>query len=281
MHPTSEFSLIEQLALWRKDRRGFGVLISAAGLAGLLCIFCPVSIAQNSPPTLEFDTFIPTIEKMKYAVAPVDCLAVNGAESKVLDRMGTGFLVSESGDFLTAAHVIRELEKVDPACPKTVITLPAPKWRPEARTEQMRWFPFKSSDCRIDDSIDVAKCKLSEDLSVSIREFHLKIAPVEFEWNLPRDGAQVAFTGFPLKARDPMTFRAGVAAYRMQGRDEPIPELVLDHTALTGFSGSPVYLADGRVVAILVGNGRAEATGITIARPASTWREMLAERPSK
>jgi hypothetical protein len=133
------------------------------------------------------------------------------------------------------------------------MTLPALGWRPEARTEQLRWFPFKGSDCRIDDIIDVAKCKLSEDLSVGIREFRLKILSAQFEWNPPRDGAQVAFTGFPLQARDPMTFRAGVAAYRIPRTTESIPELVLDHAAFPGFSRSPVYLADERVVAILVG----------------------------
>ena len=62
---------------------------------------------------------------------------------------------------------------------------------------------------------------------------------------------------------------------------ESIPELVLDRAALPGFSGSPVYLADGRVVAVLVGNGTGEATGITVARPASICREMLAEGPSQ
>jgi hypothetical protein len=269
---------MELFAIKRQAKR---IDICATGLAGLLWIFCPIGIAQNSPPALIADPFIPAIEKMKLAVAPLDCLALNGAESKILERMGTAFLVSEAGDFLTAAHVIREMQKREGACPTTATTLPSPEWRPEARTEQMRWFPFKISDCKIDDILDLAKCKLSEDLSVRIREFHLKVASVQFEWNLPRDGTQVAFTGFPLEARDPMTFRAGVAAYRMPWRDQPIPELVLDHTALPGFSGSPVYLADGRVVAILVGNGTAEATGITVARPASICREMLAEGPSQ
>jgi hypothetical protein len=172
----------------RPSRRRFGASC-ASGLAGLLWIFCPIGVAQQSPLMLQVDPFIAAIEEMKYALAPVDCLAANGAESKVLERMGTAFLVSGAGDFLTAAHVVREMQKVERECPTTVITLPGRDWRPEAPTEQMRWFPF--------------------------------------------------------------------------------------------FSGSPVYLADGKVVAILVANGKSEATGITVARPASMWREMLAERPSK
>jgi hypothetical protein len=240
-----------------------------------------IGVAQKSPPTSPADPFIPAIEKLKHAVASLDCLAVNGAESKILERMGSAFVVSVTGDFLTAAHVIAEMQKDEGACPTTAITFPADEWRPGARSEQMRWFPFKGSDCRIDNAIDVAKCQLSEDLSVRIRELHLEIAAVQFEWNLPPDGAQVAFTGFPLQARDPMTFRADVAAYRTTSSAELFPELVLDHAALPGFSGSPVYLADGRVVAILVSTGKGEATGISVARPASLLREMLAERAPK
>src|SRR5215469_14374681 len=105
----------------------------------------------------------------------------------------------------------------------------------------------------------------SGDLLARIRKLHLKA--VQFEWNIPPDGTQVAFTGFPLEARDPMTFRAHVAAYRTPWPNEPTPELILDHGSLPGFSGSPVVLADGKVVAILVRDGKPEATGTAIARP--------------
>ena len=46
-------------------------------------------------------------------------------------------------------------------------------------------------------------------------------------------------------------------------------------------SGSPIYVADGSVVGILVKDGKEEATGITIARPVSLVREMLAPQPIK
>jgi hypothetical protein len=78
------------------------------------------------------------IEKLKHAVASLDGLAaVSGAESKILERMGTASSLS-AGDFLTAAHVFRELQKGERACPTAAITLPAHEWRPEAHTEEMR-----------------------------------------------------------------------------------------------------------------------------------------------
>jgi len=157
------------------------------------------------------------------------------------------------------------MQKSDDSCPTPAITLAAGDWRPEVRTEQMFWFPFRTEECQIDSAVDVALCRPSGDLPARIRRLH-KAVPVRFEWNVQPDGAQLAFTGFPLEARDPMTFRAHIAAYRTMQRDLPTHELLLDHASLPGFSGAPVYLADGRVVAILLKDGQPEAPGIAIAR---------------
>jgi hypothetical protein len=70
-----------------------------------------------------------------------------------------------------------------------------------------------------------------------------------------------------------------VAAYWIPWADDAIPQLIIDHPTLPGFSESPVYLADGRIVAILVKNGKGEASGVTIARPASAFREMIGKKP--
>jgi hypothetical protein len=72
----------------------------------------------------------------------VDCLAINSTESRILERIGSAFLVSGAGDFLTAAHVILEMHNPERSCPTPAIVLPAGAWHPEARTEPMRWFPF-------------------------------------------------------------------------------------------------------------------------------------------
>jgi hypothetical protein len=133
----------------------------------------------------------------------------------------------------------------------------------------------------MDRSLDNALCPPGEDLSVRKHDLHLKATPVQFDWAIPPDGTHVAFTGFPLRARDPMTFRADVAAFRVPWPDESMPELVLDHGALPGFSGSPVYLANGKVVGILVKDGKDEAAGAGSMLPVSAFREILRERLQK
>ena len=135
-----------------------------AGLVGVLWIFCPTGIAQKAPPALRVDPFIHAIERMKRSVASMDCLVVNGDQAKIVERAGSAILISEAGDFLTAAHVIQEMQKDDHFCPTLAIDFPVGDYRPEAPNEQVRWFPFKTSNCRVDSALDIAVCPLSEDV---------------------------------------------------------------------------------------------------------------------
>lgn len=226
------------------------------------------------------DPFIGAVETMKRSVAPVTCMVMQGSEAKILYYAGSAFFISGAGDFLTAAHVIRDIQKGERPCPLSAITIPLDNWHPEVRNEGVAWSSFNASECRIDSDSDLASCRLKDDISQS--KFESKIAPVKFEWSIPPDGTQVAMTGFPMNARDPMTLRAALSGYLIRWQDEsPIPALVLDRTAWPGYSGSPVYLSDGRVIGILIAVAKDEALGMTIARPAWLIRGLLAEKPKK
>lgn len=163
---------------------GFGSHRSVAAMLGLLSTLCPIAIAQKAPAALRDDPFIQAIETMKHAVAHVDCLGVSGGLPELIDRVGSAFFISEEGNFLTAAHVIQEIQR-SKRCPNSAITLPAGDWRPEARTENMAWFPFTTSNCRVDEVLDIAVCRLSQDLSARRWELHLRAEPVAFDWNIP------------------------------------------------------------------------------------------------
>jgi hypothetical protein len=239
---------------------------------------------QNPPASAAGDPFIGAIETMKQSVARLACIAANGDESRTLDRPGSAFFLSRAGDFLTAAHVILDMQQRERTCPISAISIPVENWDPDARNEPQVWFPFRIPDCNFDRELDVAACKPVDDLSVPRPRMAFKITPVKFEWSNPPDGAYVVFTGFPLRAREPMTSRGAVAARRTIWREEKaLPELVLDRAAWPGSSGSPVYLIDGSVidgsvVGILLKGGMEEATGTTLVRPASVIREFLVEK---
>jgi V8-like Glu-specific endopeptidase len=238
---------------------------------------CGDGLSQDAPTVPAKDPFAGAVETMKNSVAPLICVTANDAGPQHLSRRGTAFFVSASGEFLTAAHVILQMQNDDPRCPIPAVTLPLHRWQPNEANESVAWFSFKIPNCVIDVQIDVADCSLINDLSVPRRALTFKIVPVKFEWNLPSDGTQVAFTGFPMNARDPMTFRADVAAYRPVWRNEKvIPELLLDRAAWPGSSGSPVFLPDGKVVGILIAARTEEGTAMTSLRPVSAVRELLA-----
>jgi hypothetical protein len=231
-----------------------------------------LGLALSPAVTAQIEPFVATIETIKQSVVPMDCISASPDEAKILKRVGTAFLISELGDFLTAAHVIEYMEKDAGPC-KLAFTVPVGGWQEFATDERMFWFPFKKSDCEIDSLDDVAKCRLSEDLQADISKLHLKA--VKLERGIPPDGAQLAFSGFPLEIRDPMTFRGHLAAYRGVHPKLLKPELIVDHPALPGFSGAPVYMVDGNVVGVLVGDGRSDAPGTTVVRPVQAFYEKL------
>jgi hypothetical protein len=144
----------------RANRRGFRAY-NAAGLVACFGIVSPASFAQKAPPAIGVDPFIPAIETVKHSVGSLDCLAVSGAEATILKRVGSAFLVSQEGDFSTAAHVVMDMQKGGDPCPTPAITLPAGDWRPDSPTEQMLWFPFRTADCGVDKAVDVAQCRPS------------------------------------------------------------------------------------------------------------------------
>ena len=241
---------------------------------------CMARGGQDAPANRAIDPFIGAVERMKHSVVPLACVSVNGADSKLLGRLGTAFFLSTSGEFMTAAHVVLDMQKNDPPCPVTAVILPRNKtWDPSALDEPSEWFAFSIRSCVIEKDLDVAKCPLSDDPFNQKVGRDFEIVPVKFDWSIPPDATQVAFTSFPMNVRDPMTFRANVAAYRPVWRSEKVvPELVLDRGAWPGSSGSPVFLSDGRVIGILIASRTEEGATMTTLRPASAVRAVLTGR---
>ena len=126
------------------------------GPVGLLWIFSLADAGPKPNSAAGGDPFIGAIETVKRSVASLDCLSVSGSESRILERVGSAFLLSATGDFLTAAHVIAAMQNPEGSCPTPALTFPAGDWHPGARTEDMRWFPFQASRCRMDPSLDIA-----------------------------------------------------------------------------------------------------------------------------
>ena len=239
----------------------------------LICASATVSGAQGT----ETDRFVPAIEAMKRSVTTLVCLTGTGPDAKGSAHLGTGFFVSAKGDFITAAHVIfADVDRGESRCKYSAALLPHGRWTPEAPEEDFAWFEFKPSECKTMAAIDLVRCKLPDESLV--KRPSIRIEPVAFDENVPPDGSEAAFTGFPLSMRDPVTSLAIVATYRVERRGTTtISRIVLDRSAWTGTSGSPVYLSNGRVIGVVVEKGTGEAEGITLVRPTHAFHEILEE----
>jgi len=172
-----------------------------------------------------------TIAEVKPAVFPVVCAALNqGNEFRVVQMMATGFLINPQGGFLTAGHVVEDLDKfaAEHHCFGAIFLAIVS----EAAQDlvQTRWFRIRS--CQSDHKLDLAACSLSEnpfeDAALRNRIGTLKLDSL-FQF---ADGTPVAFSGFPLEMGRPLTSKASIAA-RYPG------QLVVDKSAWPGASGSP------------------------------------------
>jgi len=223
------------------------------------------------------DQFISTIALLKRSVAPVVCLEEHGDDASIHEVLGSALFVSVHDEFITAGHVIQTMDDTKSTCAVTAILLPWGAWRPETLDKPFVWFPFKSKDCKMNTAADVSRCRATDDLALPIFS-KFGIAPARFNCSQQPDGTQVAFTGFPLNIRDPFTSRAGIAVSRnLVQEGHLVSELILDHTAWPGGSGSPVYLSDGRVIGLIVSKGIDQGTGIAIVRPCESFREILSD----
>ncbi len=237
-------------------------------MAGVCAVVRALALAQ----TPDADPFLKTIASMKRAVAPIACVeTVEGGARRPGRIAGTAFFLTPDGEFLTAAHVvsdvIRESLTAGPlGCASPVVYLPATEWPMGSGDFTARWYGFDGNKCFLDTTLDLALCATRSSPSADLGR---TIDTVTFDATVYPDGTAVAFTGFPLNAIQPMTARGHVAMYA--ARDE----LIVDQSAWPGVSGCPVYVADGRVIGMLIQRGIGEGTGRAIVRTAMAIQDFL------
>ena len=197
---------------------------------------------------------------MKRCVVPLVCMSADG--ETLVSMAGTAFFTG-NGDVLTAAHVYAAVAKLNtpenPCFP--AIYFPLEGWE-EISTNllEARWFEIRA--CKMDEELDIAACHFDSSplLDPYVRDY---AGPVEFENAKQVDGTPVAFTGFPLDIKIPITSKGSVAAY-MDFDDETrtAKTLLVDKTGWPGASGSPIYLKNGKVIGMATRTGTGTGAGL-------------------
>ncbi len=240
-------------------------------LIGLLT-YCGPCLLTAQVHAQQTDQFITTIEKMKTGIAPVACARAAAPTNFDVRVHGTAFFIDTHGVFLTAAHVIKGVVENKEKC-----EIPAVLVRADGSSFEilnLYGLKFVASDCRTDDTADIARCKTIEDPSKA-GKIATKPTALEIGSDVRPDGTAVAFSGFPVNGLIPYTARANIAGYQAAemspNQGLQLRMLVLDKPAWPGSSGGPVYGVDGRVMGMLLQTG----SGLAFARHGARLNEFV------
>lgn len=223
------------------------------------------------------NSFVRAIEQMKRSIAPIAYghRDEKGKLTEIGRITGTGFFVGRDGYFLTAGHVAQVIQgKIRTGEERGVgVLVPYNSWGRGSDTGRYRW--FKLDILFVDVQNDLALCKTVNNPFEweGTKDF---VAPVTFESEVPSDGTPVAFTGFPLQSKAPISGQGSIASYQLvTGSNQGGTALVIYAVVWGGASGSPVFLPDGRVVGILTAGGPGGSPHLAMARPANLIKELL------
>ena len=134
-----------------------------------------------------------------------------------------------------------------------------PTFRPD-------FYEFDAGACKRDKLLDVAQCRSKR----AIDRVH-NIAPVTFEDAIQPDGTPVAFTAF--QHQIPFSSIGNVSGY---ATPQNCPqEIIMDKPGWPGASGSPFYLANGRVIGMLQLSGTRQGSGQAMGRPSRFIKDFL------
>jgi hypothetical protein len=105
------------------------------------------------------------------------------------------------------------------------------------------------------------------------------IAIASFDIQTWPEGTPVAFTGFPLESSTPISSKGFIAGFQIISEGTAGFDYAVDKAAWPGASGSPLYLANGKVVAIMRAAGENAGSGISFARSAVVISDFLSKHP--
>lgn len=266
-----------------KRKRGI-IRGASCGLRPWSAIFCSLvaffacGCATRNSPTTKSPTppFVGAIQAIKHSIIPIVCgQAVPDSETKELKMQvifveGTGFFVATDGTFVTADHVIEAtLDRTRQVpCPRVGFTLPeSGGWDTELPpTSQPDFYEFDAGACKRDKPLDVARCR-----SKRVIDRTHNIAPVTFEDAIQPDGTPIAFTGFQHQL--PFSSIGNISGYATLPNGPQ--EIIMDKTGWPGASGSPFYLANGRVIGMLQLSGTGQGPGRAMGRPSRFIEDFL------
>jgi V8-like Glu-specific endopeptidase len=182
--------------------------------------------------------------RVSLSTAPIVCVDPAAPQSHGLDIDGTAFFLSQTGEVLTAAHVLQDFMP-EGKLHKCVVAIAFQVGGWNSKEHSYRSFRFDLTKCQIDAARDIGLCTTDVDLT-QVGEGEFEPPTLQLDTRRPSDVEEVAFSGFPVVASTPVTARGTVASYSPN-------LLIIDcDAAWPGNSGSPVYDSKGDVLGMIL-----------------------------
>lgn len=224
---------------------------------------------------------VKTIAKLERTIVPIVCGYVDEYHAfQIVQVVGTGFFVDTNGRFLTDAHVVSSFSHIKTTHPCFgSIYIPNDGWSQKTFAPKFNFQWLIIQRCADDVTTDLAVCQLIENPFTSKRVRRKNIATVSFDTRTLPEGTPIAFTGFPLQYKAPISSVGHVGGFQIISLISVGFDYVVDKAAWPGASGSPLYLGNGKVIGIMRVAGENAASGISMARGASTIVNFLTKHP--
>jgi S1-C subfamily serine protease len=267
------------------------VIKSSMALVLLSILFATAVQGQHGAGQSDFSE---AIELLNHCVVPIVYVEIHPDRTFSYGIIeGTGFFVGKEGYFVTAGHVAQAVQSkaVPPSSvnsslstlptPASVTTwgivvpsVPSEHWLRGAELSQLV-VRFDSQIIHVSEKHDLALCKATENplQNQGTKNFARE---VEFTESVPPSGTPVAFAGFPLQIKSPISASGTVSAYLFLPQLQDLV-LLLDVTAWPGSSGSPVFTSSGKVFGVLTDSGTMQSSGLSVARPVASIRALFDE----
>jgi len=224
---------------------------------------------------------VKTISELERSVVPIVCGYVGESKAfQISQVVGAGFFVDTNGRFLTDAHVIASFPgmKTDHPC-FGAIYIPDEGWSWKTFRPRFNFQWFIIRNCQTDAIIDLAICQLVENPFTSKRVLRKNITIASFDTHTWPEGTPIAFTGFPLQSKAPISSKGFIGGFEIINENAGGFDYFVDKAAWPGASGSPLYLGNGKVVGIMRVAGENQASGVSLARSSATIVDFLSKHP--
>ena len=250
--------------------------IAACLLLGTIgCASRKIAVTAPSPQAPQENPFLETIDNVKRSIVPVVCARQGAGEWLVDSIEGTAFFIDADGTFMTPDHVLQGIVASNRKRPCQIATIYVPDggWKSTATRFNIKFLKFDVGKCKRDGRVDIATCVPIGDVVTLTGSTPV---PVAFQGGIPRDGTEVAFSGFPLSSPWPLTVRATLSSLQEVHKGILITAYV-DRPSWPGASGSPLYTLEGKVIGMMVAQGKGDITGLGVARTEAAIRQFLAD----